>query len=484
MFGWEYGFVAESLIKGRGFSDPFGVPSGPTAWMPPAPVALVAAEFLLFGVRTPHAIWGALTLKCVGLAASVYLLLRCLDDGRRYRWRYVAAVAFVAAIGALPDFFLDLHDIWLVVLLALALVRCFVPLLDGRRDAPKALLLAVSVIAPMTSPALVPPFIALWGWVFFRSWKQKRVSAASGRGRDVTSPFRLGAASLALCLGSVFGWTALTASRMGIVAPVKSNMWYDFFQANVLDADGVMEVSTFYRYHPIHSPEALEQYVREGERAFMESRRREALAFVRLHPGQFLARIAHRARNAFIFLRPTDDVWEVDADQLDAGDVACLEAAGVIALDRHQSTPDAPLHVWTNLTNSPEQFRQELAWLGPSAPDTILDQWQLARAVVGELHQHAWTTLRGLVLAALPTLALLLGLVDRGVRRDSVFRISALVYLSFLAPYVLISHYARYQMFMLGIQALIIPFGFVAGWRLCQRIAGREQQNRDRELQP
>ena len=167
MFGWEYGFVAESLVRGRGFSDPFGVPSGPTAWMPPAPVALVAAEFLLFGVRTPYALWCALTLKCIGLAASVYLLLGCLAEGRRYRWRYSAAVAFVAVMGALPDFFLDLHDIWLVVLVALALVRCFVPLLDGRREVPIAMLLVVSVLAPMTSPALVPPFFALWGWVLF-----------------------------------------------------------------------------------------------------------------------------------------------------------------------------------------------------------------------------------------------------------------------------------------------------------------------------
>ena len=27
MFGWEYGYVADSLASGRGFSDPFGVPS-------------------------------------------------------------------------------------------------------------------------------------------------------------------------------------------------------------------------------------------------------------------------------------------------------------------------------------------------------------------------------------------------------------------------------------------------------------------------
>jgi len=28
-------------------------------------------------------------------------------------------------------------------------------------------------------------------------------------------------------------------------------------------------------------------------------------------------------------------------------------------------------------------------------------------------------------------------------------------------------------MFMLGVQALVVSFGFVAGWRLARRVAGR-----------
>ncbi|MGD1147978.1 MAG: hypothetical protein ABR961_08520 [Thermoanaerobaculaceae bacterium] len=465
--------MAESLVKGRGFSDPFGIPSGPTAWMPPAPVALVAAEFLIFGVRTPAALWCALTLKCLGLAASVYLLLGCLDDGRLYRWRYAAALAFVAVMGALPDFFLDLHDIWLVVLLALALVRCFVPLMERRGDAPRMLMLALSVIAPMTSPALVPPFLALWGWVLFRAWRQRHECRGEPQSRVAAAQFRLGAASLLLCIGSLLAWSAVTASRTGMVAPVKSNMWYDFYQANALEGDGLLRVSTFYRYHPIHSPAVLERYVQEGEKAFMDWHRQQSMDFLRREPRQFLARVARRASNAFVFLRPTDDVWEVDADQLDEGDVACLAAAGVIALDRHQSTAEAPLYLWTNLSDTPERFSRYLAWLGPLEPEAIFEQWRFAGSEVVKLHRDARTWLRGFALAGLPSIALLLGLCDQGIRRDSVFRVSAVVYLGFLAPYVLISHYARYQMFMLGVQALVVSFGFVAGWRLARRVAGR-----------
>src|SRR5690242_3361476 len=31
----EYAHIARSLVRGKGFADPFGRPTGPTAWMPP-----------------------------------------------------------------------------------------------------------------------------------------------------------------------------------------------------------------------------------------------------------------------------------------------------------------------------------------------------------------------------------------------------------------------------------------------------------------
>src|SRR5579864_1940556 len=49
-FGWEMGRVAASLASGHGFSNPFGPPTGPTAWEPPLYPYLIAAVFLLFGI--------------------------------------------------------------------------------------------------------------------------------------------------------------------------------------------------------------------------------------------------------------------------------------------------------------------------------------------------------------------------------------------------------------------------------------------------
>ena len=48
-FGWEMGRIAASIASGHGFSNPFGPPTGPTAWEPPLYPYQVAAVFHIFG---------------------------------------------------------------------------------------------------------------------------------------------------------------------------------------------------------------------------------------------------------------------------------------------------------------------------------------------------------------------------------------------------------------------------------------------------
>src|SRR3954469_26052683 len=48
--GGEYFNIAQAIVDGRGFSDPFGEATGPTAWMPPLYPALLAC--ILWAVRS------------------------------------------------------------------------------------------------------------------------------------------------------------------------------------------------------------------------------------------------------------------------------------------------------------------------------------------------------------------------------------------------------------------------------------------------
>jgi hypothetical protein len=49
-FGWEMGRLGEALASGRGFSNPFGGATGPTAWEAPLYPYLVGGVFKLFGI--------------------------------------------------------------------------------------------------------------------------------------------------------------------------------------------------------------------------------------------------------------------------------------------------------------------------------------------------------------------------------------------------------------------------------------------------
>src|SRR5579863_6769693 len=69
-FLFESGNIATSLATGHGFSSPFRVDTGPTAWMTPLFPLLLAGLFRVFGAYTFHA-WAAtvlLNISCSTLA--------------------------------------------------------------------------------------------------------------------------------------------------------------------------------------------------------------------------------------------------------------------------------------------------------------------------------------------------------------------------------------------------------------------------------
>ncbi|HEX5080948.1 MAG TPA: hypothetical protein VFY40_02810, partial [Blastocatellia bacterium] len=71
-FGWETGRIARSIAMGEGFSSPLHGSTGPTAWMTPVYVYLVAAVFKVFGVYSLKSAVVMLSLN------SIFSALTCL----------------------------------------------------------------------------------------------------------------------------------------------------------------------------------------------------------------------------------------------------------------------------------------------------------------------------------------------------------------------------------------------------------------------
>src|SRR5690606_31613384 len=79
-FGAEYGRIAGSIVRGEGFANVFGVESGPAVWHPPLTVFFFALVFWLFGTQSIAAIWVLLIFRIIFLTATLYYLLKIIEN--------------------------------------------------------------------------------------------------------------------------------------------------------------------------------------------------------------------------------------------------------------------------------------------------------------------------------------------------------------------------------------------------------------------
>jgi len=71
-FGYEMGRIGRAIAVGRGFADPFGGQTGPTAWEPPLYPYLIAVIFKLTGVYSLPSAFILLTIN------SIFSSLTCI----------------------------------------------------------------------------------------------------------------------------------------------------------------------------------------------------------------------------------------------------------------------------------------------------------------------------------------------------------------------------------------------------------------------
>ncbi len=166
-FGFEAGRIAQSLVTGHGYGNPFNGLSGPTAWLGPLYPLLMAFAFHLFGVYTNGA--AIFLLLCNSLfsalvAPAVYeIAARCIDAygfAQRRSGLLSPVATWAAWLWALYPAFLQyaVHWIWEMSLSTCLFTWALVIALRLRRVGEQA-------SAPRRSWALWLLFGALWGEV-------------------------------------------------------------------------------------------------------------------------------------------------------------------------------------------------------------------------------------------------------------------------------------------------------------------------------
>jgi 4-amino-4-deoxy-L-arabinose transferase-like glycosyltransferase len=270
-FGWEMGRVGAAIASGRGFSDPFGPPTGPTAWEPPLYPYLIACVFNVFGIYSRAS---ALVLLAIN---SVFSALTCIPIFRIARHIFSEKVAVGAAwTWALLPYvmFWCTKSVWetsLSALLVTVLLWLALTMEDREGWLPWLEVGLLWGIAALNSTTLVSflPAAGLWAWY-----------RRSKRGRKSFAGVVLASVVFFACITP---WLVRNYRTFGQFIFIRDNFGAELRLGNGNGADGTLMLYL----DATHDVYAMRQFQAMGELAYIAMRKRQALDYIRADYGRF-----------------------------------------------------------------------------------------------------------------------------------------------------------------------------------------------------
>jgi hypothetical protein len=273
----EYYSIAGALAAGRGFADPFREPTGPTAWMPPIFVWLLAGLRWVANDNTQIVIAMLVVLQDLTLITTGLLILALARQSTGAVG--IAAVLFAAALCySFRLCFQFTHDCWIVLLALDLLVAGMVWLRPFESSCGKAALWGIGggVFA------LVSPVIGFaWGVLAITTgWRQGR-------------RMRL-AVAVAMSIATIAPWVLRNYLALGRLIPIKSNLAFELYQSQCVASDGILHAQVF-RTHPYNvDGEERAEYRTLGEMGYVDRKWELFREAVQANPLDFTERVANR----------------------------------------------------------------------------------------------------------------------------------------------------------------------------------------------
>ncbi len=271
-FGWEMGRIGRAIANGRGFADPFGAQTGPTAWEPPLYPYLIAGVFRWAGVYTYASALILLSLNsiCSALTCIPLFLIgkKCFSEKvgvwTAWMWAVLPSVMFWCT-----------RWVWETSLAALLLTVIFWLTLQleeteaGRVWVGFGLLWGVAALTNTSLLAFLPAS-GLWAWR--RRWKKGKRSLA---GVVLASVF---------FAATIAPWLLRNYETFGEFIFIRSNFGAELRLGNGPGADGMWMQWN----HPSQNIVEMRRYTQMGELAYVSARKREAMEFIREDYGRFI----------------------------------------------------------------------------------------------------------------------------------------------------------------------------------------------------
>ena len=270
-FGWEMGRIGAAIASGRGFSDAFGTPTGPTAWEPPMYPYLIAGVFHVFGIYSRASAFILLSIN------SVFSALTCIPIFLIARRMFSEKVAVGAAwTWALLPYVMFWCTRWVwetslsALLLGCNLLAGADPGRSRRINAMARVRIAVGNRGTeQYGTGCLSSGVGSLGW--YRRVKRHKRSFAG-----------IVLASL-IFIACVTPWTVRNYRTFGKFILVRDNFGAELRLGNGPGADG-----TWMQYlHPTQDVYAMRLYTSMGELAFIKRSQRHALDYIEADYGRF-----------------------------------------------------------------------------------------------------------------------------------------------------------------------------------------------------
>lgn len=295
-FLFESGNIAHSVADGKGFSSPFRVDTGPTAWMTPVYPLILAAIFKVFGVYTVDAWYASVVFNilCVTLTCiPIYFAGRRIGGDKRG----VALGASAAWLWAVfPNAILiPVESMWeasLAALLGATILWATLALDDDRSWLGWSGYGLLWGFTLMTNASLGAVFPVLLVWLWWRARMQSR---------NVVPRVALTLVVTTLCC---VPWTIRNYRVFHAFVPLRSVLGLQLWLGNNDQTEDIFRGNL----HPIYNEAERQHYIDIGEIAYMRGKHELALRYMFSHP----SREAHLSWLRFVSIWAGGAIHPVD----------------------------------------------------------------------------------------------------------------------------------------------------------------------------
>ena len=456
-YGAEFGRVAESIYYGKGYGNVWGGNTGPTATVPPVLVFLHLLGLVLFD-NLLYSFLFIQVLKFGSFGLSFYFIYSVLRH-HQY-WSNIYGLFFLFYLFIFLSFTTNFHftgDLWINTLLFSSHLFVFSNFLKNPSTQNLVFLSLICFLAPLVNSAIALAIITSIGLFFIiEIIKISRSQSSPGLFGFFSGLYKIKKLRPLFLQGIILGlafsvsvgvWTARNYLVFQEFIPSKSNMWLEFYLANIVDEDGRLSYSSNLKKHPVNNPEIRDEIsIVGGEIAWFNQFKEKGKRYLKNNKEEYFRKVGNRVINAFLFSKNDMNIAETSfLRNLDAPTKNLLIESKLVTGDN-----------WINLEMEKEECIRTISALSLNSKEEVFNDWYAASQNYFLKQKEPFQIFRGLLLALIPTLILFFLLFIKRYRENPIYYSIFVMYVIYLVPYILVSHQLRYQRPLMVLQIILI----------------------------